>query len=705
MKNSKRTFQLKKKVLDFFTSIFIRLRAVLTFQFWNYPLYGLGLFFVLWVSYSMGGVVLSEGQIAPKDIFVRKTIEIVDVKATEERKNALLAELVPIFRIDESFTQELKKEYTTFFQELEAIRNTVTTPSISFERKEEFFREWKITPGVFEWFIETNPEKYERIKEVFFLNMEKNLGQPILEGDVEQKILESYSAYERMNLEVDEIRVLNLLTSRFLKPNARIDITETEKQRELVIKNIEPVKRYIQKGQILVKKGTIVTHTDLESLRALGLVGEQYESYLLVALGILIVFTLVFEYSFIKKFIAEIIQRNSLLLIRILTAIGVIALNALSLRFSWYLILLAAVPFILYTLMGRNLALCESLILFPLLMWGERADFMRSFYIFMNLFLPLFLLDKTIKRRDLVKTGFWIALANILMVIIFGLQEGNAPLEFLVNSVYGFGGAIIASIAALGGISLFETTFHVATDFRLLELVNPTHPLLKRLMMEAPGTYSHSLMMANLAEAAADAIGANPLLARAGAYYHDIGKIKRPYFFIENQMSENIHNRLSPHLSTLVIQNHLKDGLEIARKYHLPVEIQNIIQSHHGNTVMRYFYDKAIKQKKDDVTDTEFRYPGPLPKTQEEVLIFLADSVEAAIRSANNLNSSRLEAIVNGIVQNYLKDGQLDDSPLTMRDIHKISDAFVMILSGMFHARVPYPENTVNGEDKGSKGD
>ena len=275
MKNSKRTFQLKKKVLDFFTSIFIRLRAILTFQFWNYPLYGLGLFFVLWVSYSMGGVVLSEGQIAPRDIFVRKTIEIVDVKATEERKNALLAELVPIFRIDESFTQELKKEYTTFFQELEAIRNTFTTPSISFERKEEFFREWKITPGVFEWFIETNPEKYERIKEVFFLNMEKNLGQPIREGDVEQKILESYSAYERMNLEVDEIRVLNLLTSRFLKPNARIDITETEKQRELVIKNIEPVKRYIQKGQILVKKGTIVTHTDLESLRALGLVGNN----------------------------------------------------------------------------------------------------------------------------------------------------------------------------------------------------------------------------------------------------------------------------------------------------------------------------------------------------------------------------------------------------------------------------------------------
>jgi len=700
MKNSKKIYRLKKKVRNFFSQLLIRLQAILSFRFWNFPLYGVSLFLVLWVSYSLGGVMLGEGQVAPKDIFARKTIEIVDVKATEERKNLLLNELVPAFQTDEKLTQKLKEEYLTFFQELESIRGTVPTPSISFETKEEFLRKWKITPGVFEWLIETPPEKYDRLKEVFFSTMEKNLNQPIRQEEIEQKILDIYSAYERMSLEVDEIRVLNLLTNRFLKPNARIDLAETEKQREQVIKSVEPVKRYIQKGQILVKKGTVVTRSDLESLRALGLVSEQYESYLLFALAILIVFILVFEYAFIKKYALEIIQRNSLLLIRILTAIGVIALNALSLRFSWYLILLSAVPFIIYTLMGRNLALCESLILFPLLMWGERADFMRSFYIFINLFLPLFLLDKTIKRRDLVKTGFWIALVNILIVIIFGLQEGNTPLEYLVNSVYGFGGAIIAAIAALGGISLFETTFHVATDFRLLELVNPTHPLLKRLMMEAPGTYSHSLMMANLAEAAADAIGANPLLARAGAYYHDIGKIKRPYFFIENQINENIHNRLSPHLSTLVIQNHLKDGLEIARKYHLPVEIQNIIQSHHGNTILRYFYDKAIKEMKDEVTDVEFRYPGPLPQTKEEVIIFLADSVEAAIRSANHINTNRLEAIVKGIIQNYLKDGQLDNTSLTMREIHKISDAFVMVLSGMFHARVPYPENIVNSDEE-----
>ncbi|MEI6157543.1 MAG: HDIG domain-containing metalloprotein, partial [Atribacterota bacterium] len=258
---------------------------------------------------------------------------------------------------------------------------------------------------------------------------------------------------------------------------------------------------------------------------------------------------------------------------------------------------------------------------------------------------------------------------------------------------YGFGGGIASSVAALGAISLFEGSFHLSSDFRLSELVNPTHPLLKRLMMEAPGTYSHSLMMANLAEAAAEAIGANSLLVRAGAYYHDIGKIKRPYFFIENQMGENIHNRLSPYLSTLVILNHVKDGLEVARDYGLPPEIQEIIRRHHGTTVIRFFYDKALKQGKDEVTEQEFRYAGPYPATKEQVLIFLADSVEAAIRGMNHLTSNGIESVVNTVIQNYLKDNQLDDSPLTMKDIRKISDTFVMILSGMLHARIPYPEN------------
>jgi len=692
MINSKRIYQIEKKVLNYFTLLLNQLRRILSFQFWNYPLYGVCLFFVLWVSYSMGNITLREGQVVLRDIVASKTIEIVDVKATEELKNNLLTTIVPMYKIDEGFVRDLKKEYATFFQELETIR-TGSMTSVPFEVKEEFCRKWKITPGVFEWFITSPQEKYDSLKNVFLTTMDNNLTQPIREGKLEETILEIYAGFERMNLDIEEIRVLNLLISRFLKSNAIIDVAQTEQQRNEIIKNIEPVKRLIQKGQILVRKGTIATRSDLESLRALGLVSDKYEFYLLFALAVVIAFTLVFEFFYIKKYAPEVYQKNSLLLIRILTAMGIIALNALSLRFSWYFVLLSAIPFVLYTLLGRNLALCESLIIFPLLMWGERADFMRSFYIFLNLFLPLFLLDKTIKRRDLVKTGFWMALVNVMMSFIFGLQDGNSPLVLLSNSMYGFGGAIVASVAALGGISLFETSFHLSSDFRLLELVNPTHPLLKRLMMEAPGTYSHSLMMANLAETAAETIGANPLLARAGAYYHDIGKIKRPYFFIENQIGENIHNRLSPYLSTLVIQNHVKDGLEIAREYRLPDELQDIIQRHHGTTVLRYFYDKALKQKKDEVTEFEFRYAGPRPQTREEVLIFLADSVEAAIRGANHLTSNRVEAIVNGIFQNYLRDNQLDDTPLTMRDIRKISDTFVMILSGMLHARVSYPEN------------
>lgn len=296
------------------------------------------------------------------------------------------------------------------------------------------------------------------------------------------------------------------------------------------------------------------------------------------------------------------------------------------------------------------------------------------------------------------------AFMNMGLSLVFGLQESKELTRVLADAFYGWGGGMGGAVIAMGGITLLESTFHITSEFRLMELLNPTHPLLKRLLMEAPGTYSHSLMVANLAEAAAERIGANPFLVRAGAYYHDIGKIKRPYFFIENQIEgHNIHNRLSPNLSSLIIQSHVKDGVEIAKQHNLPPEIREIIARHHGTTIIRYFYDKALKERKDEVREEEFRYPGPLPHTTEEALIFLADSVEAAVRSTAHPTPSRVDAIVNGILQKYLRDGQLDESPLTMRDMRQIAQAFVVVLNGMIHSRVPYyPEEEVLKMAKGN---
>ena len=231
------------------------------------------------------------------------------------------------------------------------------------------------------------------------------------------------------------------------------------------------------------------------------------------------------------------------------------------------------------------------------------------------------------------------------------------------------------------------------TPLKLLELADPNHPLLKRLLMEAPGTYHHSLMVGNLAEVAARQIGGNALLARVGAYFHDVGKLKRPNFFKENQMSENPHDRITPNLSTLVITSHTKDGEQLALKYKLPRAIRDIIVQHHGTTLVAYFYHKAKQGEKGiEVKESNFRYEGPRPQSKEAAVVLLADSVEAAVRSLPDKTKGKIEGLIRKIIKDKLDDGQLDNCDLTLNDMNEIANAFMTVLSGFFHERTEYPE-------------
>jgi putative nucleotidyltransferase with HDIG domain len=238
---------------------------------------------------------------------------------------------------------------------------------------------------------------------------------------------------------------------------------------------------------------------------------------------------------------------------------------------------------------------------------------------------------------------------------------------------------------------------------RLLELANPNHPLLKRLLMEAPGTYHHSIVVGNLAESAAEAIGANPLLTRTGAYYHDVGKLIRPYFFTENQIgSENPHESISPELSKRILTAHTKDGVELAAKFGLPQQVQEIILEHHGTTPVMYFYHKAVKMAKEDeaVSMDDYRYSGPKPHSREAAVIMLADSVEAGARSLQDHTQEKLDEFVQQIVNVKLEDGQFDNCDLTMRDLSIISAEFRKVLSGIFHERVVYPAMIPQAKEK-----
>jgi putative nucleotidyltransferase with HDIG domain len=278
--------------------------------------------------------------------------------------------------------------------------------------------------------------------------------------------------------------------------------------------------------------------------------------------------------------------------------------------------------------------------------------------------------------------------------------------DLFLRLVMGFAGGILTGILVAGITPIFESMFGFITDIRLLELANLNQPLFQKMIIEAPGTYHHSIIVASLVEAAAEAIGANALLAKVSAYYHDIGKLTKPQYFIENQPNnENKHDKLSPKMSSLIIISHVKDGCELSSEVKLGQQIINIIREHHGTSIVSYFYDKAKKDKDKSIrslSESDFRYPGPKPQTKEAGLVMLGDVIEASSRTLSNPTPARIHSLVRERIERIYTDGQLDECELTLRNLNTIAETFTKILTGIFHHRVDYPESA-HKETNGKK--
>ena len=294
------------------------------------------------------------------------------------------------------------------------------------------------------------------------------------------------------------------------------------------------------------------------------------------------------------------------------------------------------------------------------------------------------------KRTRVIWAGVFAGLLQLVMLILLEHFWIIRPERYLIILVNG----LVSGVIVLGVLPVFEYILQTVTNISLLELADFHHPVLQRMILEAPGTYHHSLIVGNLSDTACAAVGANPLLARIGAYYHDIGKLQKPEYFIENQdIQRNKHDALSPTMSKLIIMNHVKEGVELAKKYKLSPILWDFIQQHHGNSLVYYFYRRALEDKEEDqeVAEEGFRYPGPKPNTKETAVVLLADSVEAATRSLKDPVPAKIEEVVHKIINNKFIDGQLDECDLTLKDIEKISSVFTKILSGIYHSRVNYP--------------
>ncbi|MDD4346602.1 MAG: HDIG domain-containing protein, partial [Desulfitobacteriaceae bacterium] len=303
--------------------------------------------------------------------------------------------------------------------------------------------------------------------------------------------------------------------------------------------------------------------------------------------------------------------------------------------------------------------------------------------------------------------GIFVAAGNIIIISGLALMSEMRPIVWAVGILLGSINGLVSAVFTVGTLQWFESAFNITSTVRLLELSNPNLPLLKRLLIEAPGTYHHSILVGNLAVAAAESVQADAALVRVGSMYHDIGKLKRPYFFIENQMvsQDNPHDKIAPTLSALIITSHLKDGLELAKEYKLPEAIQDIISQHHGDSLVGFFFHKA-KEENEEAPEEAFHYEALRPQSKEAALVCLADSVEAAVRSLQKPTSGIIEGLVRKVIKDKLNDGQLDKSNLTLQDLDQIAIAFVTVLNGIFHSRVEYPDipvSRVPGPDNSAK--
>ena len=530
------------------------------------------------------------------------------------------------------------------------------------------------------------------------------LNTTIREGYVNETIqyLQQMTAYKTdMNLLQN---VVTPILRKAIQPNMVIDQEATEKLRDEARAAVDPV--IYKQGQNIVLARERVTANQLEMLRSLGLLDDDNVDIMmyiggvllvLIAMGVLIVGLLLFDPDVLTKPKQLIILSLTLCLTMALCIAGRLIHNYLS------PVLLAAM--MITGLIGARAAMAGSMsmsVLVSALVAGSSTTYGAAmvhllFTSFISGLIAIYIIRRKPYRQQVLLSGIVTAFSNILIILSIGFMTNPSVTEVFTNALWSAGSALLSSVLCIALDSLFESVFKLATATKLLELSNPNHPLLRRLLIEAPGTYHHSIIVANLAEAAAEAVGGNPLLARAGAYFHDIGKLKRPMYFKENQIGENPHEHTNPYVSAAIVTAHTRDGLIMAQQAHLPQEIQHIIVEHHGDTPVAYFYHKATQMAGGQPVDiADFRYDGKRPSTIESAIIMLADTVEAAVRSMPDPTPESIRAFIAKLIAGKLDDGQMSNAPLSLRDITKISDAFATVLQGVFHERIEYPTISPN---------
>jgi len=487
--------------------------------------------------------------------------------------------------------------------------------------------------------------------------------------------------------------------------NEYFDPEATELARQQTLEAVEPVR--IFQGQIIVVEGQLITPEIYRQLDLLNLLDHEVQPLPYIGLALFVIVLVLFMFSFFTNNfrIEKHGDRKGLYIFAVIMVISVTFMKIISLipisGMELSFVFPAALStMLLKTLVKERFAILSAIILAACstVIFNEYTsgtfNLTIGLYILFSGISGALLLTNQNHRSKILRAGLYVSLVNIMIIcaILFMPNSQINNIQYLNYFLLAIGSGIGSAVLAIGFLPFFEATFGILSMIKLVELSNPNHPLLKKILTEAPGTYHHSIMVANLSEAACEAIGANGLLARVASYYHDIGKTRRPSFFIENQLNiDNPHDRLNPETSKDIITSHTIDGAKILADNKMPKEIIDIALQHHGTSFLKYFYHKA-KENGMEVVEDDFRYAGPKPQTKEAAVINIADSVEAAVRSMSKPNMEKIEALVKNIIKDRLNDGQFTECNITIKELNIIEKTLCETLHGIFHNRIEYPE-------------
>ncbi|MBN2553510.1 MAG: HDIG domain-containing protein [Spirochaetales bacterium] len=670
------------------------------------------------------------GSVAERDYVVERDILYLDEEATRLKREAAGKLVLPIFRVNERIGEERLQRFSEFRDRLIALSRQESALDTIFLRlqvdfpgilsREQLARLLEtgqlnavfaearlILDQLFETGLVKLPEQDSDLLSSGAVELwrwtggrlvkeEVSLEEVLTRGNLEAWIEERFPEVPAQLLTptIDLVRA-------FAVENGFYDAEETESSRRKVMEEVEPVQAKLVKDQVIVRRGDIVDAETAAQIRALGeySVTVNLNSIAGNVLFLLAVFLLAL-FLFQERVVGLILKRNQIVFLAATALIFLLAAALLGRFFTpgqgipMSVILPTATVSILVTLIvctraGIALSLILALLVLPL----TGMDPYALLFVLLTGVAGTAVVQQAERRIDLVRAGLYLSAVNIVLLVLFVLLQSTGRRWLLPVLGWGFLNGFASSMISLGFLPILEHALNTASRFRLIELSDLNAPILKRMLSLAPGTYNHSISVANLAESACSAIGANALLARVGAYYHDIGKIEQAEYFIENQTSYNKHDDLKPSLSAAVIKSHLKVGIEKARELALPQEVQDIIAQHHGRGIIQYFYQRAVDNGNSaNVSSDDYSYQGYRPRSREAAVVMLADAVEAATRTLKKPTVAKLEKLVWDMIMEKFTSQELSDSQLTFRNLETIKKSFVQVLAGYYHSRIEYPK-------------